>query len=781
MSLLACASPEEKAASYIENADELVAEGKLDKAEIEYKNALQINQNLPDAWFGIAKINERKQEWRKAFVVLNKIREMAPKHVDGRIMLAQILLASNQIDQALTDASEILELAPEKASAHSLMAAVQFRLENHKGALLEVDKALEIEPGNNEALLVRARILIAEKKFDQALQVLDKSIESSPGNVSLYLMKIQAFNEKKDKQAIEGVYLSLIKRFPDNPAFKTALLQQYLSDNKIDSAEQLLEQLVESDPSNVDEKLRLVSFKNRHRSKDVAIALAKSYINDNKSEYRYRFLLGGLYEANEQSDEAKAVYQEVVSHDELKANGLRARNKIALLEIRAGNHDKAFALVNEVLTQDKANEEALLIQTGFLIADKKYDDALVSARTVLRDNPDSIKALGLLGQAYSLMGSTELALESYTKAFQLNPGASLIANRLAQYLVRQRKFQQADEVLLKSISSGNMSLEAIKILTQVKLSLGQWDKAEQLANQLQSVEGQEALSQQMLGIVYQGREDQDASIDAFQRAHELAPESAQPISALVQTYVRNGKVKEARRFLQSVLSSNSENVTAYILLGQLSLYEKDTGTAIELFNKAIEINPKTPAPYKNLAAIHVRANDFDKAEKVTKQGLEAMPDLPLLALNLASIYERQGEFDKAMGIYETMLEKNPNLIVARNNLASLLTDYSDDPNARERARSIAADLKTSKVPQFRDTYAWASVKAGTNLEEAVVLLEGIVKENEQVDVYHYHLGEAYRKKGDLESARTSMKKAVDLARPGSSIAKQATESLNQLK
>ena len=61
------------------------------------------------------------------------------------------------------------------------------------------------------------------------------------------------------------------------------------------------------------------------------------------------------------------------------------------------------------------------------------------------------------------------------------------------------------------------------------------------------------------------------------------------------------------------------------------------------------------------------------------------------------------------------------------------------------------------------------------------MLEGIVRENEQVDVYNYHLGEAYRKKGDRESATTYLQRAADLASPGSTIAKQAVESLQQLR
>jgi tetratricopeptide (TPR) repeat protein len=70
---------------------------------------------------------------------------------------------------------------------------------------------------------------------------------------------------------------------------------------------------------------------------------------------------------------------------------------------------------------------------------------------------------------------------------------------------------------------------------------------------------------------------------------------------------------------------------------------------------------------------------------------------------------------------------------------------------------------------------------GTNLEEAVVILEGIVKDNSEVDIYNFHLGEAYRRKGDSENAMAYLSKALELSAPGSDVAEKASSSLQQLK
>ena len=779
-SILACTSPDEKAADYIVSADSYFQENELVKAEIEYKNALQINQNLPEAWFGLARIYERSREWRQAYGALHKIRELSPDHVEGRIMLGQILLASNQLDQALLDAGEILELVPDSARAHALMAAVQYRLKNHVAAQESVDRALAIDPDDQEALLVRARVLIDEGKHEEVMMLVSSALETSPRNISLHLMKVQAYQQKGDEAAIERTYRELVKLFPENKAFKQILARFYLASNKIDEAEKLLERITKANAGEFEDKARLVGFKNQYRSLDEAIALVRGYIDSGDDTYRLRFLLAELFERNNKTAEAIEVYEAIVNEAGAEANGITAMNKIALLELRAGNITKAQELVGEVLGADAANEDALLMQASFQMSDRNFDDAIVSLRTVLRDNPDSIKALGLLGQAYDASGSQELANESYGKAFRLGPGVSVVANKFASSLLRQRNFDWANEVLQQSISQGNRSIDAVKLLTQVKLSLGEWDEAERLARDLEKVEGQEAVSQHMLGIAFQGKDRQRDSVEAFKRAHELAPGSAQPMVSLVRIYARGGKLAEARKFLVAVIKSDPGNITAYLLLGQLSLLEQDPESALVYFHKAVRIDPGFIQGYRSLASVYRGTGNLEQAEDIINRGLEANPEQLTLKMTLASIYELELRFDDAIAIYESLLDGNADVLVAKNNLASLLTDHRGDEASLERARTLSAVFRDSRVPQFRDTYAWALVRSNKNIEEAVAILKKIVKDNDSVGVYKFHLGEAYREMGEIENARSTLGLAMRQLTPESRLAEQAKAALAEL-
>jgi tetratricopeptide (TPR) repeat protein len=149
-------------------------------------------------------------------------------------------------------------------------------------------------------------------------------------------------------------------------------------------------------------------------------------------------------------------------------------------------------------------------------------------------------------------------------------------------------------------------------------------------------------------------------------------------------------------------------------------------------------------------------------------------------MTLASIYELELRFDDAIAIYESLLDGNADVLVAKNNLASLLTDHRGDEASLERARTLSAVFRDSRVPQFRDTYAWALVRSNKNIEEAVAILKKIVKDNDSVGVYKFHLGEAYREMGEIENARSTLGLAMRQLTPESRLAEQAKAALAEL-
>jgi lipopolysaccharide biosynthesis regulator YciM len=137
------------------------------------------------------------------------------------------------------------------------------------------------------------------------------------------------YSELGDESAVEQTYKSLVKYFPEKTEFWLALVRHFIGTGNIDQAEQFLQRRVEENPHNIDAKIRLVIFRSQHRTLDSSIMLLKTYFEEDEDEYQLKFVLGELYLRNNQADHSIAVYRGIVDDEELRSNGLEARNRSA--------------------------------------------------------------------------------------------------------------------------------------------------------------------------------------------------------------------------------------------------------------------------------------------------------------------------------------------------------------------------------------------------------------------------------------------------------------------
>jgi tetratricopeptide (TPR) repeat protein len=97
-----------------------------------------------------------------------------------------------------------------------------------------------------------------------------------------------------------------------------------------------------------------------------------------------------------------------------------------------------------------------------------------------------------------------------------------------------------------------------------------------------------------------------------------------------------------------------------------------------------------------------------------------------------------------------------------NNLASLLADHRSDQASLDRAQSLAASLRQSPVPQFKDTLGWVTYLHG-DYKDAVPPLEDASRAIANRALVHYHLGMSYIGIGQGEKASEQLKLALTQA------------------
>ncbi|MFY9329061.1 MAG: tetratricopeptide repeat protein [Georgfuchsia sp.] len=779
--LMACSSPTEKANKFYEKGAALMQQGELDKARIEFQNALQIKDDMTSAWYGLAQVAERKGEWDKLFGYLNKVLDRDPKHLDANLKLGRLLLAAGKLDKALVASNTTMALAKDHADVLALRAAVLYKLDDKKGAVEQANAALAKDQNNIDALVVLATERLAAKDGEKAIEFLDRGLKVNEKNIALQLIKVQAFESLAKLDDAEQVFRKLIALYPETRALRHILAQFYLSHGRKDAAEAEYRAVAAENPADAEARLDVVRFVYALKGPKAAIQELEGVIAKDPANYELKLALAGLYQSQNDRKATETIYRSIIEKAGDSRDGIKAKGLLAAELLTSGDKKTAQTLIGEILAKDQRNEQGLLLKATLAIDGRQFDQAIADLRSILRDVPNSARALLMLAKAHEMAGSPELAQEHYMKAFQASKQATAFGMAYGEFLLKRGQAARAADVAEEMLKTTPGYVPAMKLLAQARINQGNWVGAQAVADDLQKLDKQGQTADQIRGVVFAAKKNYSESIAAFKRAYDAAPTEIQPMVALVRSYLMAGKTSEALSFLKSVVQASPDNTGARLLQGQLYATNGDKVAAEQAFQAVISQQPKSPVGYVGMANLHLRAGSNAEAEKVVAQGLAAVPGDFSLRMTQAGIYELSSRFEEAIKLYDELLKERPNSDVLANNLASLLTDHRTDKASLTRAHELALRFKRSDVPQFKDTLGWASYKQG-KADEAVQLIEDASKKLPDLPVFRYHLGMSYLAIKNKDAARKELEKSLSLGDGKNFIeAEQAKQALKGLR
>ncbi len=755
--LVACSTPEEKAQSYYKKGMALLDENP-NKAKLEFQNALQIKKNMTVAMYGLALVAERQADWQRTYALLTQVLEQDPKFLPAMVKKGQLLLAANQTDKALELSNKALELNKNDPTVLNLHAAVMLKTGDKAAALDYTNQALKLDPNNADSFTLLATERMGAADYPKAIEYLDQGLAKNPKNLVMYFIKINAFDKLNQLDNAQKVYEKVLAEFPENTAIRKNYAQFFLNHgNKVEAEKQIRKITIDS-PKEIQPKLDVVGFVIATKGKEAGKKQLETYVKDNPSDYQLKFELVGMYQALHEDTAADTLLNSIVKDAGDNENGVKAKGLIAYKLIKNNNKEEASKLITQILNVDKRNEQALLLKAGLSVDAKDYEGAINDLRTILRDSPNSERALMMLATAHEAAGSPELAEEQYIKAFQTSKFDPQVGITYAAFLNRRNQTSRADKVyedILKTHSDNN---EALMAVAQAKMQKGDLAGAQSLAEQVKKLGGRDAVADQILGQVFAEKKNMQSSIAAFKRAYEAAPDNALLIASIVRTYMQFGKAAEAQAFIASVLKANPNNRDAQLMQAQLSTMVGDHDKSIAEFEQFVKINPKVAVGYQQLAMAYSRADQLDKALATLKSGLAVEPKNVALRMTLASTYDELKRYEDAIKMYEELYAEYPEQEVLINNLSSLLADHRTDKPSLTRAYELAQTFKKSVVPQYLDTFGWASYKVG-KYDDAAKALEQAIEKAPNTAIFQYHLGKIYLAQNDKPKAKEAFKKA----------------------
>jgi Tfp pilus assembly protein PilF len=176
-------NPEKTKIAHVEKGEAYLKEEKFQEASLEFRNAIQIDESLASAHWGLARAYEGLQRFHEAFEELGKTTELDANNLEARVKLGNYYIAAAKDNpqlllEAQRLANQVLQKDANHIEAHLLMGSIYYAQKDNDKALGEINHAIELDPKRVESYLSLARFYIlmndngkAEQTFQRAIAV----------------------------------------------------------------------------------------------------------------------------------------------------------------------------------------------------------------------------------------------------------------------------------------------------------------------------------------------------------------------------------------------------------------------------------------------------------------------------------------------------------------------------------------------------------------------------------------------------------------------------------
>lgn len=161
-------------------------ERNFDRAENEFKKAIELNAYSADAHLGASRVSLERNKFELAATQVEKALELNPRIIGGRLQRGVALWKLGRLDEAITELDAAHEAEPKNTQIVVTLGAVKFDKGDLNGALNQLNSALVAEPGHPDANFYLARVKNAKSEHTQAIEAMKRALDYNAKN-PLYL------------------------------------------------------------------------------------------------------------------------------------------------------------------------------------------------------------------------------------------------------------------------------------------------------------------------------------------------------------------------------------------------------------------------------------------------------------------------------------------------------------------------------------------------------------------------------------------------------------------
>ena len=296
-----------------------------------------------------------------------------------------------------------------------------------------------------------------------------------------------------------------------------------------------------------------------------------------------------------------------------------------------GNYEEAIEMYRQLIRENPKDIEAMLGLASVLSWQKKYQESSEIYRKVREMRPDIPDGdLGLL-RLRAWQGEHAAAEKGLRALHEKNPQRLDILMLLGQVTAWQKKYQASVDYYKKALAIQPGNKEAIKGLATTYKWMKNIKEGIKLYAEILEEEPNNIDALMGTGILYSQDGKNKKAISYLEEAREIAPDRADVRAMLGTLYSWNAQLDDAVTELQKSVALeqgniSNRNISSYIALGRIFRWQKKKEESIELFKKALELEPNNVEAMIGLGRVYVFDDQWDKAEELYMKAMALDPN-----------------------------------------------------------------------------------------------------------------------------------------------------------
>jgi len=530
-----------------------------------------------------------------------------------------------------------------------------------------------------------------------------------------------------------------------------------------------------------------------------ALAAIDGGLKKNPSDYSLYNLQGVALGSLGRLDEAEASFRTVIRLQPEAATGY---GNLATLFEETGRNEAAVAFFRKALKREPANsifqmrlganlavlgrynEAAMYLERAWATSPGDFRTGYEYARTLreLKSTAEAEKILRLLtppsdpalaARFYALSalvaedrGDNAAALQSYKRAYELDPKSVRVYVRLAQVALAEGGQKEVERLPPppSHLSAGQHFALGLLFSTH-----GSWPRA---VAQFEGVLRQDPENHDAsynLALAYRGAGDLEKAIEFLCKRIERGP-SADFVNLLASFQEEAGDDREAVKNFQKAVMMDPQNEQFCFDLGTEYITHFAFDPALEVFRVGTQRFPKSSRQYVGLGITHFALRQYTDAARAFLGALEIDPSSPSASSAWYALvtFLPPTESENYIPRLKHLAETNPSKAVAQFCYGATLLRVGialgKEESLAESESALTAAVRVK--PDLIDAHLELGALFAARKQEGKAskeFLEAVRLDPHSITGY-YRLGQTYRNLGRLELARQALSRYTELNR-----------------